>query len=129
MFVGADAIASSGMTLCKVGTYPVALIAARHGVPFYVAADTLKFDATTLIGLPFVSEPVDHFRHQVFPDESYAETEIVGTMFDETPPDLITGIITEIGILPAQACATIMQEISLSELMQDLLPKWARGKL
>jgi ribose 1,5-bisphosphate isomerase len=129
VFVGADAIASSGVTLCKVGTYPVALIADRHGVPFYVAADTLKFDATTLIGLPFVSEPVEHFRHQVFPDESYAETEIIGTMFDETPPDLISGIISEIGILPAQACATIMQEISLSEMMQDLLPKWARGEL
>ncbi|MGD8605134.1 MAG: translation initiation factor eIF-2B [Anaerolineales bacterium] len=129
VFVGADAIASSGVTLCKVGTYPVALVAARHGVPFYVAADTLKFDATTLIGLPFVSEPVEHFRHQVFPDESYAETEIVGTMFDETPPALIAGIISEIGILPAQACATIMQEISLSQMMQDLLPKWARGEL
>lgn len=129
VFVGADAIASSGVTLCKVGTYPVALIADRHGVPFYVAADTLKFDATTLIGLPFVSEPVEHFRQQVFPDESYAETEIIGTMFDETPPDLISGIISEVGILPAQACATIMQEISLSEMMQDLLPKWARGEL
>lgn len=129
VFVGADAIASSGVTLCKVGTYPVALIAERHGVPFYVAADTLKFDATTIIGLPFVSEPVDHFRHQVFPDESYKETEIIGTMFDETPPDLISGIISEIGILPAQACATIMQEISLSEMMQDLLPKWAHGEL
>jgi translation initiation factor 2B subunit (eIF-2B alpha/beta/delta family) len=129
VFVGADAIASSGVTLCKVGTYPVALIADRHGVPFYVAADTLKFDATTLIGLPFVSEPVEHFRHQVFPDDNYSETEIIGTMFDETPPDLISGIISEIGILPAQACATIMQEISLSEMMQDLLPKWARGEL
>lgn len=129
VFVGADAIASSGVTLCKVGTYPVALIADRHGVPFYVAADTLKFDATTLIGLPFVSEPVEHFRHQVFPDGRYGETEILGTMFDETPPELISGIISEIGILPAQACATIMQEISLSETMQELLPKWARGDL
>jgi ribose 1,5-bisphosphate isomerase len=99
-------------------------------VPFYVAADTLKFDATTLIGLPFVSEPVSHFRHQVFssPDD-YPDIEIVGTMFDETPPELISGIISEIGILPAQACATIMQEISLSETMFDLLPRWARGGL
>lgn len=129
IFVGADAIASTGVTLCKVGTYPVALIAGRHGVPFYVAADSLKFDATTLLGLPFVSEPVEHFRHQVFAEDEYGNTEIVGTMFDETPPELIAGIVSEMGILPAEACATIMQDISLSEMMQELLPAWARGDL
>ena len=130
IFVGADAIASTGVTLCKVGTYPVASIADRHGVPFYVAADTLKFDPTTLLGLPFVSEPVSNFRHQVFASEDdYPEVEIVGTMFDETPATLISGIISETGILPAQACATIMQEISLSEIMQQLLPQWAKGEL
>jgi ribose 1,5-bisphosphate isomerase len=130
VFVGADAIASSGVALCKVGTYPAALVASRHGVPFYVAADTLKFDATTLIGLPFVSEPVSHFRHQVFAsDDQYANVEITGTMFDETPPELISGIISELGILPAQACATIMQQISLSASMVDMLPKWAHGEL
>jgi ribose 1,5-bisphosphate isomerase len=130
VLVGADAIASSGIALCKVGTYPAALVANRHGVPFYVAADTLKFDATTLIGLPFVSEPVSHFRHQVFASEDrYPNVEITGTMFDETPPELISGIITELGILPAQACATIMQKISLSQTMVEMLPKWAHGEL
>jgi ribose 1,5-bisphosphate isomerase len=130
VFVGADAISSSGVALCKVGTYPAAVVASRHGVPFYVAADTLKFDATTLIGLPFVSEPLSHFRHQVFASEDQFPTaEIAGTMFDETPPELISGIISEMGILPAHACGTIMQQIILSHTMIEMLPRWAHGEL
>ncbi len=55
-FVGSDLVSSTGYVLNKVGTYPAALVAKTHGVPFYVAADTLKFDPTTLIGLPYVIE-------------------------------------------------------------------------
>lgn len=130
VFVGADAISSSGIALCKVGTYPTALVAKRHSVPFYIAADTLKFDATTLIGLPFVSEPVEHFRSQVFSaEEQHPKWKIEGTMFDETPSDLISGIITEIGILPPQGCATIMQQAKISKMMNEILPKWVYGQL
>lgn len=130
VLVGADAISSSGVALCKVGTYPTALVAKRHGVPFYIAADTLKFDATTLIGLPFVSEPVEHFRSQVFTNEQpHPEWKITGTMFDETPSDLISGIITEIGILPPQGCASIIIQAKLSKLMDEILPSWVNGQL
>lgn len=130
VFVGADAIASSGFALCKVGTYPTALVAKAHSVPFYIAADTLKFDATTLIGLPFVSEPLEHFRHQLFSEDNlHPEWKVVGRMFDETPPELITGIITEIGVLPPQACVNFMQQVKLSSMLRELLPDWVHGRL
>lgn len=130
VFVGADAIASTGIVLCKVGTFPTALVAKRYGIPFYVAADTSKFDATTLIGLPFVSEPVAHYRHQVFLDkDTHEDWAIIGTMFDETTPDLISGIITEIGILPPEGCFSIMQQVKLSRMMGEILPEWVHGNL
>jgi ribose 1,5-bisphosphate isomerase len=48
VFVGADVISASGHALCKMGTYPSALVAKASGIPFYIAADTLKFDTATL---------------------------------------------------------------------------------
>jgi ribose 1,5-bisphosphate isomerase len=127
VFVGADAISSHGYSLCKVGTYPTALVARAHGVPFYVAADTLKFDAGTLLGLPFRVDPVQ--RHEVL-DKTYPEqAQVVGQLFDQTPPDLVTAIITEIGLLHPTACFSVMQQMKLSQKLSDLLPTWVRGQL
>jgi ribose 1,5-bisphosphate isomerase len=127
VFVGADAIGSNGFAFCKVGTYPTALVARRHGVPFYIAADTLKFDAGSLLGLPFRADPVPH--HDVL-DENYPQDiPVIGRLFDETPPDLITGIITEVGILPPTACANIILQMKLSQKLSEWLPAWAFGSL
>ena len=127
VFVGADAISSHGYSLCKVGTYPTALVARAHGVPFYVAADTLKFDSSTLLGLPFRVDPVQ--RHEVL-DKTYPEqAQVVGPLFDQTPPDLVTAIITEIGLLHPAACFSVMQQMKLSQKLSDLLPTWVRGEL
>jgi translation initiation factor 2B subunit (eIF-2B alpha/beta/delta family) len=127
VFVGADAVSSHGYVFCKVGTYPTALVAKRHNVPFYVAADTLKFDSSTLLGIPFRAEPLN--RQEVLGDRYPLDVQVAGTLFDETPPDLITGIITEIGILPPTACATVMQQMKLSTRLSELIPSWAHGKL
>jgi translation initiation factor 2B subunit (eIF-2B alpha/beta/delta family) len=127
VFVGADAISSHGYSLCKVGTYPTALVAQAHGVPFYVAADTLKFDSSTLLGLPFRVDPIH--RHEVL-DETYpARAEVVGMLFDQTPPHLVTAIITEIGLLHPTACFSVMQQMKLSQKLSALLPTWVRGEL
>jgi ribose 1,5-bisphosphate isomerase len=127
IFVGADVISSSGHALCKVGTYPAALVAKRHGVPFYIAADTLKFDTSTLIGLPYRNEPIH--RHEVL-DKNYPDrAKVIGHLFDETPPDLITAIITEIGILHPSAAFTILQNMQPSEKLSSMLPAWSRGEL
>jgi ribose 1,5-bisphosphate isomerase len=127
VFVGADAISSHGFSLCKVGTYPTALVAQTHGVPFYIAADTLKFDTSTLLGLSFRTDPIP--RHEVLGEEYPERVQVVGNLFDETPPHLVTAIITEIGLLSPTACITVMWQMKLSERLSVMLPAWARGDL
>jgi len=126
-FVGADVLSSTGHALCKAGTYPSALVARAAGVPFYIAADTLKFDTATLYGLPYRNEAIK--RLDVL-DASYPENaRVVGNLFDETPPELITGVITEIGILHPAAAFSVLQQMQPSQKLSQLLPAWSRGAL
>jgi ribose 1,5-bisphosphate isomerase len=127
VFVGADVISSSGHALCKAGTYPSALVAKACGTSFYIAADTLKFDSGTLIGLPYRNEAIH--RHEVL-DDSYPESvRVVGHLFDETPPELITAIITEMGILHPAAAFSVLQGMNPSQKLSAMLPAWSRGSL
>jgi methylthioribose-1-phosphate isomerase len=99
--VGADRIAANGDTANKIGTYTVAVLAQRHGVPFYVAAPLSTIDRATRSGadIPIeerkTSEVVEVFGTRIAPDE----TEAVNFAFDVTPAELITAIITEEGVL------------------------------
>ncbi len=127
VMVGADSVAATGRTLCKVGTYPTALVARAHGVPFYVAADTLKFDTSTLLGLPFRVDPVP--RHEVLSDDTYPAAAVGGALFDETPPGLIAGIITERGIVNPAAAYSVLQDMPLSQTILEVLPDWAHNRL
>jgi ribose 1,5-bisphosphate isomerase len=127
VFVGADVISASGHALCKMGTYPSALVAKASGTPFYIAADTLKFDTGTLIGLPYRNEPIH--RHEVLDESHPTNAKVVGNLFDETPPELVTAIITEIGILHPAAAFTVLQQMNPSEKLSGMLPAWAKGDL
>ncbi|MCG8460130.1 MAG: S-methyl-5-thioribose-1-phosphate isomerase, partial [Holophagales bacterium] len=98
---GADRIAANGDTANKIGTYVVATLAHRHGVPFYVAAPRSTIDPNTSSGdrIPIeerASEEVTSFGGpRVAPDS----TEAMNIAFDVTPNELIAGIITEVGVL------------------------------
>jgi ribose 1,5-bisphosphate isomerase len=127
VFVGADVISASGHALCKMGTYPSALVAKASGTPFYIAADTLKFDTATLIGLPYRNEPIH--RHEVLDDSFPKKAKVVGHLFDETPPELVTAIITEVGILHPAAAYTVLQQMNPSQKLSKMLPAWSRGEL
>jgi ribose 1,5-bisphosphate isomerase len=127
VFVGADAISSSGVSFCKVGTYPTALIAKAHGVPFYIAADTLKFDSSTLLGLSFRGEHIP--RHQVLTDDYPERVKVVGNLFEDVPPDITTAIITEMGFLSPTSVVAVMWQMKLSDRLNTLIPAWARGEL
>jgi ribose 1,5-bisphosphate isomerase len=127
VFVGADVISANGYSLCKVGTYPSALIAKAHGVPFYIAADTLKFDSSTLYGLPYRNEELH--RHEVLDDSYPDEAKVVGHLFDETPPELVTAIITEKGLLHPAAAFTVLEQMNPSKKLSAMLPAWSRGEL
>ncbi|MFL6194187.1 MAG: S-methyl-5-thioribose-1-phosphate isomerase [Thermoanaerobaculia bacterium] len=99
--VGADRIAANGDTANKIGTYTVAVLAHRHGIPFYIAAPLSTIDRATLTGaqIPIEErkgvEVTEVFGTQVAPDD----TQALNFAFDVTPAELIAGIITEVGVL------------------------------
>jgi methylthioribose-1-phosphate isomerase len=99
--VGADRIAANGDTANKIGTYTVAVLAHRHGVPFYVAAPLSTIDRATPNGaaIPIEErkpiEVTEVFGTRVAPEE----TEALNFAFDVTPAELIAAIITEAGVL------------------------------
>jgi methylthioribose-1-phosphate isomerase len=92
--VGADRIARNGDTANKIGTYGVAIMAAHHGIPFYVAAPRSTFDFAMASGMeiPIEERSADEIR--ITPDDA-----AYNPAFDVTPGRLITGIITEYGVL------------------------------
>jgi methylthioribose-1-phosphate isomerase len=99
--VGADRIAANGDTANKIGTYTVAVLAARHGVPFYVAAPLSTIDRATPSGaaIPIERRRADEVTEVFGTRIAPHETEAVNFAFDVTPHSLITAIITEAGVL------------------------------
>lgn len=100
-FVGADRIACNGDTANKIGTYGIAIAAARHGVEFYVVAPRSTFDACLESGegIPIeerqAGEIFNGFGRRTGPEH----VKYYAPAFDVTPAELISGIITEQGIL------------------------------
>ncbi len=99
--VGADRIARNGDTANKIGTYPLAVLASRHHIPFYVAAPLSTVDLATPNGAAI---PIEERR----PEEVVAlhgtrtaplDAAALNLAFDVTPAELITAIITEAGVL------------------------------
>ncbi len=99
--VGADRISASGDVANKVGTYPLAVVARRHGVPFYVVAPTSTLDLASPAG-------------EAIPIEERGEEEVLGfagaraapegarawnPAFDITPAELVSALITEVGVI------------------------------
>lgn len=94
VIVGADRIARNGDTANKIGTYGVAILAAHHGIPFYVAAPRSTFDFAMASGMEIPIEERSPDEIRIAPDDP-----AYNPAFDVTPGRLITGIITEYGVL------------------------------
>ena len=103
VLVGADRIAANGDTANKVGTYPLAVLAARHDVPFVVVAPLSSVDLATPDG---ASIPIEERAASEVTEVRGVRVAPVGTpvfnpAFDVTPADLISAIVTEAGVLRA----------------------------
>jgi methylthioribose-1-phosphate isomerase len=90
--VGADRIAANGDVANKVGTYPLAVLAARHDVPLYVAAPVSTIDPHTSSGKGIPIEERD-------PAEVTGDGYAFNPAFDVTPAELVAAIFTEAGVL------------------------------
>jgi len=88
---GADRIAANGDTANKIGTYSLAVLAAHHGIPFYVVAPTSTIDPGTPDG---ASIPIEYRA----PEELTSRFPARNPAFDVTPAELITAIVTEHGV-------------------------------
>jgi methylthioribose-1-phosphate isomerase len=101
VIVGADRIAANGDVANKIGTYGVALIARAHGVPFYVAAPLSTIDRATATGeeIPLEERPAEEVTHVAGRAITPDGVPVCNFAFDVTPAELITGIVTETGIL------------------------------
>jgi len=95
--VGADRIAANGDVANKIGTYPLAIVAHHHGVPFYVAAPTSTFDPATARGDDIVIEQrsADEVRCGFGPLTAPAAAGVFNPAFDVTPASLITAIVSD----------------------------------
>ena len=99
VIVGADRIVKTGHVFNKIGTYQVATMAKQHGIPFYVAAPLSTFDMKSdvkdiVIEMRKGSEVTGIGDKKTAPDG----INVINPAFDMTPPELISGIITEKGV-------------------------------
>lgn len=99
--VGADRIASNGDTANKIGTYTVAIAAKYHNVPFYIAAPLSTIDTSIKTGaeIPIEERSHEEVTHINGKRVCAEGVNVINPGFDVTPHELITGIITEVGIL------------------------------
>lgn len=99
--VGADRIAANGDAANKIGTYTVAIAAKYHNIPFYVAAPLSTIDTSIKTGDEIVIEERSHDEVTTINGKRICAdgVNIINPGFDVTPHELITGIITEKGIL------------------------------
>jgi methylthioribose-1-phosphate isomerase len=101
VLVGADRIAANGDVANKIGTYPLALAARHHGIPFYVAAPWSTLDPGTPTGHQIT---IEHragdelsrgFASAVAPDH----VPVYNPAFDVTPAELVSAFVTDRGII------------------------------
>jgi methylthioribose-1-phosphate isomerase len=98
--VGADRILRTGHVYNKIGTYQIAVMAHTHKIPFYVAAPISTFDLKSSISEIKIEdrspEEITKIKNILIAPKVVTT---INPAFDITPPILITGIITELGLL------------------------------
>ncbi|MHC4937408.1 MAG: S-methyl-5-thioribose-1-phosphate isomerase [Planctomycetota bacterium] len=116
VIVGADRVAANGDVANKIGTYPLAVLARRHGVPFYVAAPRSTIDPDCPNGeqIPIeeraASEVTEGFGVRTAPEGVYVNS----PAFDVTPAELVDALITEAGIVRPVGPAEISRILKVS---------------
>jgi len=99
--VGCDRVAANGDVANKIGTYMIAVLAKRHGIPFYVAGPTSSIDLNCLSGrdIPIEQRDPKEVSHIFGKPLAPKGMKILNPAFDVTSQDLISAIITEKGVI------------------------------
>ncbi len=117
VIVGADRIARNGDVANKIGTYGVALAARAHEIPFYVAAPLSTFDPDCPSGekIPIEERDPEEITFGFGRKTAPSGIDVYNPAFDVTPHQLITGIITEKGIIAPPNEERVADMLSLSQ--------------
>ena len=115
VIVGADRVLLDGHVVNKIGTYTIAVTAKRHGVPFYVAAPTSTIDPNTTAENIIIEErspnEVRYVLNRIL--ITVKDVPVFNPSFDITPPDLITAIVTEKGVVEPPYTVNIRKILGL----------------
>jgi len=100
VMVGADRILKDGHVINKIGTYTIAVAAKRHRIPFYVVAPLSTFDPKSEVREVKIEERDRREIEEIFGKRVLPRgVKTLNPAFDITPPDLVTAIVTERGIV------------------------------
>ena len=126
VLVGADRIVANGDTANKVGTYTLAVLAARHDVPFYVVAPISSVDLETSDGtaIPIEERPGSEVVTIRGVRIAPPDTEVRNPAFDVTPAELITGIVTEEGVVAPPYGEGLAEAVARRERRRATTPRF-----
>jgi methylthioribose-1-phosphate isomerase len=126
VLVGADRVAANGDTANKVGTYTLAVLAARHGIPFYVCAPLSSVDLATPDGdaIPIEERPADEVLQVRGVTIAPPDTDVRNPAFDVTPAELITGVVTEEGVVRAPFAEGLESAFALARARWAAMPRF-----
>lgn len=114
VIVGADRIAANGDVANKIGTYPLAVLARYHGVPFYVAAPSSTFDLELESGDAIPIE--ERGREEVASPHGVCvvpeAASVMNPAFDVTPASLVDAIVTERGVVARPNCVKLAEHLA-----------------
>lgn len=101
VIVGADRVAANGDVANKIGTYPLAVLAHYHRIPFYVAIPSSTFDPSLSTGdeIPIEQRSREEISGSAERLSVPEKASVLNPAFDVTPAELVTAIITEKGIV------------------------------
>ena len=129
VLVGGDRVAANGDTANKVGTYTLAVLASRHGIPFYVCAPTSSIDLDTPDGstIPIEERKPEEVLEIRGVRVAPPGTEVRNPAFDITPAELITGIVTEEGVVRAPFEAGLRDAVAGARARWQATPRLGEG--
>ena len=112
VITGTDRVAANGDVANKIGTHGIAILAKHFGIPFYVACPYSTIDMNTAEGKDIVIEEraPEEITHFALRRTAPEEIKVRNPAFDVTPNELVTGLITEKGIIRAPFSENLRKE-------------------
>jgi hypothetical protein len=108
---GADAVLANGNVVNKIGTHMISQAAKTQNVPHYVATSRFAFDPLTFFGWP---EPIEERNSREVWPQKPSRVKVRNPAFDVTPAELVSGILSERGLLsPTLFAETMIKEMDL----------------